>query len=370
MIYTVMALPSGVTIALLIAALLLFLGAVFSFFFLLYVAKRVYDGTLVREEGKWGYECSCPDDPEQMKMWNEGVLWYEENRGVMREVDITSVDGLHLHGEYYDFGGECAVIILPGRCECLRYSCYFAKPYGEMGINVLCIDTRSHGKSDGKFSTIGKMEGEDVRSWVSFLEREMGVSKVWLHAICLGGAAAFYSAVGKDAPAAIKGIVAEGPYVTFRETYKQHLIQMKKPHIVLVDLIMARIKKETGVDYCGERVFIRMFRSRDGGCELFISRTEEKGEKGERVEEGGSEVVCFPTANALISACRAMVGGESDAYIGDKLAYLIIPKGSEAELAVAEEFGKTVDFFGAEEFVREHCDLLVKGNAASVIGKL
>ena len=249
MIYTVMALPSGVTIALLIAALLLFLGAVFSFFFLLYVAKRVYDGTLVREEGKWGYECSCPDDPEQMKMWNEGVLWYEENRGVMREVDITSVDGLHLHGEYYDFGGECAVIILPGRCECLRYSCYFAKPYGEMGINVLCIDTRSHGKSDGKFSTIGKMEGEDVRSWVSFLEREMGVSKVWLHAICLGGAAAFYSAVGKDAPAAIKGIVAEGPYVTFRETYKQHLIQMKKPHIVLVDLIMARIKKETGVDY-------------------------------------------------------------------------------------------------------------------------
>lgn len=137
-----------------------------------------------------------------------------------------------------------------------------------------------------------------------------------------------------------------------------------------VKRILAAVKKETGVDYCGERLFIRMFRSRDGGCELFISRTEEKGEKGEQVEQGASEVVCFPTANALISACRAMVGGESDAYIGDKLAYLIIPKGSESELAIAEEFGKAADFLGAEEFVREHCDLLVKGNAASVIGRL
>ena len=137
-----------------------------------------------------------------------------------------------------------------------------------------------------------------------------------------------------------------------------------------VKRILAAVKKETGVDYCGERLFIRMFRSRDGGCELFISRTEEKDEKGERVENSGGRVVCFPSANALISACRAMVGCESDAYIGDKEAYLILPQGSEAELAVAEEFGKTVDFLGAEEYVKEHCDLLVKGNAVEVIGRL
>ena len=249
MIYTFMSLPNGALIALWVLVALIVLGAAGSFLFLLYVAKRVFDGTLVREEGKWGYECSCPEDEEQMAMWNEGVQWYEDNKGVMREVDITSCDGLHLHGEFYDFGRKAAVIILPGRCECLRYSCYFAKPYAEMGVSVLCIDTRSHGQSDGKYSTIGKMEGEDVRSWVKFLSEEFGIESIWLHAICLGGAAAFYSAVGDNAPAAIKGIVAEGPYVTFRETYKQHLIQMKKPHFILVDLIMAHIKRKTGVDY-------------------------------------------------------------------------------------------------------------------------
>lgn len=218
--------------------------------FLMYVAKRVFDGTLVREDkNTWGYECSCPEDSEQMKMWDEGVLWAENNKNKMREVDITSRDGLRLHAEFYDFGGENAVIFLPGRCECLRYSCYFAKPYSEMGFSVLAIDVRCHGKSDGKFSSVGKGEGEDVLLWAEYLVRECGIKNIWLHGICLGCAAAFVATTDANCPREVRGIVAEGPYVTFRETYKQHLIQKKKPVWPLVDLIMARIKRKTGVDY-------------------------------------------------------------------------------------------------------------------------
>ena len=249
MINAIMNLPTYGLVIIWIVAALIVLGGIGSFFFLLYVARRVFEGTLVRKEGEWGYSCSDPEDCEQMAMWNEGVLWAEENAEKMSEADITSFDGLHLHAEYYDFGGDSAVIFLPGRCECLRYSCYFAKPYADMGINILVIDTRCHGKSDGKYSTIGLLESRDVRSWCEYLERERGIKKVWLHAICLGGAAALKACVGEGAPENIKGIVAEGPYVTFRETYKQHLIQLKKPVWPLVDLIMMRIKRVTGADY-------------------------------------------------------------------------------------------------------------------------
>lgn len=242
-------LPLPVTVALIVVAVLA-VNIIGALLFLEYVAKRVFDGTLVRENADtWGYECSCPEDSEQMAMWEEGIRWAEDNADKMTEVDITSRDGLHLHGQFYDFGRENAVIFLSGRCECLLYSCYFAKPYAEMGFSVLVIDARCHGKSDGKYSTIGMGEGIDAADWARFLSEEYGIKNVWFHGICLGGCAAFVAATLKDSPDCIKGIVAEGPYVTFRETYKQHLIQKKKPVWPLVDLIMNRIKRKTGVDY-------------------------------------------------------------------------------------------------------------------------
>ncbi len=247
MIYTACALSTGNIIA--IVTTVIVLNIVGAFLFLLYVAKRVFDGTLVRENDNWGYQCSCPEDSEQMKMWEEGVAWAEENKDRMTEVDIQSRDGLSLHGQFYDFGSENAVIFLPGRCECLLYSCYFAKPWAEMGFSVLAIDVRCHGKSEGKYSTIGKYEGMDAEDWAKFLHEVYGIKNVWFHGICLGCAAAYVAMSRPDSPEYIRGMVAEGPYVTFRETYKQHLIQKKKPVWPLVDLIMLRVKRKTGVDY-------------------------------------------------------------------------------------------------------------------------
>lgn len=249
MIYAFVSL-SGPQLFWLIAAIAVAAALLGGFFFLLYVAKRVFDGTLVREnEDTWGYECSCPENPEQMQMWDEGVAWAEENKDRMKEVDITSRDGLCLHGQFYDFGGENAVIFLPGRCECLLYSCYFAKPWADMGFSVLAIDVRCHGKSEGKYSSIGKGEGEDAAEWARFLSKEFGIKNVWFHGICLGCSAAFYASTMEGSPDVIKGIVAEGPYVTFRETYYRHLLHLKKPVWPLVDLIMWRIKAKTGVSY-------------------------------------------------------------------------------------------------------------------------
>ena len=225
-------------------------GAVFSVFFLNYVGKRVYFGTLVREgDDTWGYQCSDTTNPEQVAMWEEGCKWAEENARCMEEVDITSFDGLHLHGELYDFGGDECVIVLPGRCECLRYSCYFAKPYADMGISVLAIDTRCHGKSEGKYSTIGKNESRDVMDWAKYLHENHGISKVWFHGICVGSAGGFVCLADEDCPDYIAGMVTEGPYTTFEETFRQHLIDGKHPVFPVLQLVMGRIKKHAGVDW-------------------------------------------------------------------------------------------------------------------------
>ena len=54
----------------------------------------------------------------------------------IKEVHIQN-DGLNLYGEYVDVGADRCVILLGGRCECLYYAYYYAKPYLENNCNVL-----------------------------------------------------------------------------------------------------------------------------------------------------------------------------------------------------------------------------------------
>lgn len=212
------------------------------------IAKNVYMTQLVKTEpSKWGRECSAPENEEQIAMWNEGIEWAKENEEYKKEVMIEN-DGLKLYGEYYDFGYDRVAIILPGRCECLMYSYYFASPYKDGGCNVLVIDSRCHGKSDGKYSTIGAKEAEDVLKWIKFLQENFIVKEVYFHGVCIGSAAGIYAMENPACPDIVKGMVTEGCFTNFRETFKQHMIVDNRPLFPVLDLVMWNIKKYTGVD--------------------------------------------------------------------------------------------------------------------------
>lgn len=216
--------------------------------FTLPISKKVYDICLVRTDAeKWPRVCSAPENEEQLAMWNAGIEWAREHGGNMREVSIEN-EGLHLVGELYDFGGNRCVIILPGRCECLRYSYYYAKPYADEGVSVLVIDSRAHGLSDGKYSTVGYAEGRDAAAWARYLAEKENMSEIYFHGVCIGGAAAIFAATDADCPKEVRGIVTEGCFVNFRETFKNHMIVDKRPIFPVLDMVMIRLWAKTGVN--------------------------------------------------------------------------------------------------------------------------
>ena len=133
----------------------------------LFVASKcVYNATLRRTSPeKCGRVPSFPEDPDSMKMDGLGMEWAEAHRDAMKEVHVVR-DGVNLYGEYYDFGHKRAVMILSGRTESLRYGYFFAIPYAEAGWNILVVDPRAHGKSDGEFNTVGFEESLDDIAWV------------------------------------------------------------------------------------------------------------------------------------------------------------------------------------------------------------
>ncbi len=225
----------------LIILLVFLIGLIPMFAYTLPISKKVYHEQLVKtDSNKWGRTCSAPENEEQLEMWNEGVKWAKENGDYIKEVEIEN-DGLKLYGEYFDFGFDRCVIIIPGRCECLMYSYYFAPPYKKAGFNVLVIDTRCHGKSEGVYNSIGVKESGDVLAWSKLMNTQYNNKQVWYHGICIGTASAIFAITSKNCPEYVKGFVTEGCFVTFRETFKQHMIAEKRPLFPVLDLVMLHI---------------------------------------------------------------------------------------------------------------------------------
>ena len=64
--------------------------------------------------------------------------------------------------------------------------------------------------------------------------------------------------------------------------------------------LLEAVKRESGIDYCGERVFVRLWRSRVG-CDMVISRLGAR-----EPEKAETSVIRFASVGALIAACRTM----------------------------------------------------------------
>lgn len=258
---------STLALVLIIIAAVLVFGLLSFWLFMYYVSWRVYQGTLVRtSQDVWGRACSEPENEEQLRMWNTGLDWARSagidveatQAGILKETEVykdirIENDGFRLYGQYIDFGADRAVIIIPGRCESLMYSYYFASPYQEAGFNILVIDIRCHGLSSGKYDYVGIGEDSDMMAWAKILKERFHNKEVWMHGICMGSNTAILASVNPEAVDSsgarlFDGMVLEGPYVSFRENYKEHLIVGKHPVFPLLGMVMRQIRRHTGVD--------------------------------------------------------------------------------------------------------------------------
>ena len=221
-------------------------GLLFAFVFCLVASHQIYIRTLRRGgNNDWTRGHASLSDAESLGMYNGGMAWREQNLAAKRDVHIVN-QGLNLYGEYYDFGHERCVIILPGRSENSEYCCYFARPYEAIGFNVLVIDPRAHGFSDGIYNTVGFDESSDALAWAKYIHDTYHIKQIVFHGICIGSATAMYVLTSKDCPDYIAGMTGEGMFVNFGESVKQHLIERKKPLFPVLALVNMWMKHFTG----------------------------------------------------------------------------------------------------------------------------
>lgn len=159
------------------------------------------------------------------------------------EVTIKSNDNLNLRGVYHNvYPNSKKVVIINHGYTANRYVCYqFTDMFFEEGYNVLLIDMRSHGDSDGKFASYGYNESNDIGCWVQWVQNKVGKDAyIGLHGQSMGAASVMiYGATHSDE---IKFVIEDCGFTTAKEAIKSQFSQAKIPFWPLYDLIRIKAK--------------------------------------------------------------------------------------------------------------------------------
>lgn len=148
---------------------------------------------------------------ESMKAGEDWILQQD-----MESVSIESHDGLKLVGHYLDADAKKTLILFHGyRSRAYRdFSCV-AEYYRGLGFNLLFVDQRAHGESEGKYITFGVRERLDCVRWAEYIDRRVG-GDIFLDGISMG-ASTVLMASGEQLPESVRGIIADCGFTSPKE---------------------------------------------------------------------------------------------------------------------------------------------------------
>lgn len=155
-------------------------------------------------------------------------------KGPWEDLYVTSHDGLKLHAAFFDRGAADTVLCFHG---------YRSTPFGDFsiggtfylneGYNVLFVDQRAHGKSEGKYITFGVKERLDVKTWVEHMAPRTS-GRLFLSGISMG-AATVLMASDLELPKVV-GIMADCGFTSPHAIIKKVISDMHLPPLPILPL--------------------------------------------------------------------------------------------------------------------------------------
>lgn len=115
------------------------------------------------------------------------LCWWDKYK--FNELTIASEDGLKLKGHFYQSGSDKTALLIHGYGSDYREMQKYAKMFISMGYNVLVVENRAHGKSEGSMIGMGWFDKEDVLAWINVLVEKDPKCKIVLFGVSMGGTA-------------------------------------------------------------------------------------------------------------------------------------------------------------------------------------
>lgn len=234
--------------------------ALISFFIILYISANLIGNYFVT------YTLTNNSDSKNRKTNLSSILSEEERKKINLEiknekekvaefeklhsfetVNIKSKDNLKLNALMIDNKSDKWVILVHGYKRDSNSMKGIAIEYLKNGYNVLLIDNRAHGKSEGEYITMGWFEKEDISLWVDYINQKRENQKIVLHGISMG-AASVLNATALN----LKNVVAtveDSSYTSVWDIFKSELkVRFSLPSFPVLDFSRYVAKKRAKFD--------------------------------------------------------------------------------------------------------------------------
>lgn len=155
----------------------------------------------ISESEKWLIEMSKDVYMTTSNNGNLKVHAYE-----IENEETTDIWAIIVHG-YYGKGSDMT---------------YYAKQYYDRGYNVLIVDLRGHGKSEGNYIGMGWHDRLDVIDWSNYLIDKNSNCKIILHGVSMG-AATVMMATGENLQDNIKVAIEDCGYSSIWDEFEMQL---------------------------------------------------------------------------------------------------------------------------------------------------
>ncbi len=150
--------------------------------------------------------------------------------------------------------------------------------------------------------------------------------------------------------------------------------------------ILGYAREELGFDTSGHKVLLQLYPSRDGGCELFITRLGESarrqtGEIGAPKQR--QKAYSFEKLSHLLAVCKRLnregFDGESSAWFdseGKWFLLLSVDEDSELDLLPLDRFSFICEYGNTESpkalslYLSEYASPVCRDNASAILGKI
>ena len=133
---------------------------------------------------------------------------------------ITSADDLQLHAVHYtpENSNDKWVVLIHGYGNNHTAMYTYAESYLANDYNVLMIDQRAAGESEGTWLTMGTAESADVALWTQEIAGRNSNAKITLHGVSMGAATAMLAAARSDITN-VTSLVEDCGYSDVMETF-------------------------------------------------------------------------------------------------------------------------------------------------------
>ena len=177
-------------------------------------------------------------------------IYKELNERPFESVTITSHDGLTLHGRYYHVkdGAPLDIGFHGYKSSCVVDFSGGSNISFEMEHNLLLIDQRAHGKSQGWTISFGLKERHDLLRWVQYAIDRFGEDvEIYLYGVSMGGATVLMASE-MDLPENVKAIVADCPYANAMDIILEVGKEMPIPTWIMKPMIILGARIYGGFD--------------------------------------------------------------------------------------------------------------------------